>query len=164
MPVGVFPKWTRTGLRASRYPRSIFEVFSKLLPVGLIPRSFFEPQAANYEALSRFLEVASGGAYFLCPNQLTFEIPRAGTAFLEIDPNGSYDFTANQRNLRGFSNLVWVGLVLGTKTRKKTSPIQVNLEFPLASVLRNTVPARGKPCFGLKISTQKQGYPKKGRS
>ncbi len=48
-----------------------------------------------------------------------------------------------------FSILVWVGLVLGTKTRKKTSPIQVNFEFPLASVSRNTVPARGKQRFGL---------------
>ena len=63
-------------------------------------------------------------------------------------PHRVINRAGNYEDLRGFLKVVWVGLVLGTETRKKTSPIQVNLEFPLASVSRNTVPARGKQCFG----------------
>ena len=50
------------------------------------------------------------------------------SAFLKVDPNGAYGATANQRNLQGFSKLVWVGLVLGTKTRKnKPHPSQFGI-------------------------------------
>ena len=89
------------------------------------------------------------------------EIYRCLSAFLKVDPNGAYALAEITRIYEVFSILVWMGLVLGTETRKKTSPIQVNLEFPLASVSRNTVPARGKRGFGLNSVHRKAEVPQK---
>ena len=54
--------------------------------------------------------------------------------FPKLTPTGLT--TSPQINViyEAFLDLVRVGLVSGTETRKKTSPIQTNLEFPLASV------------------------------
>ena len=84
-----------------------------------------------------------------------FETHRVSTRFLKVDPNGAYESNGPHSNLRGFSNLVWVGLVLGTKTRKKTSPIQVNLEFPLASVLKKHRASTRKTMFRAQLCSPK---------
>ncbi len=60
--------------------------------------------------------------------------------FFKDGSNEAYEHTGNSVIYEVFSILVWVGLISGTETRKKTSPTQYDLEFPLGGVLKILVP------------------------
>ena len=49
------------------------------------------------------------------PICVRFEKHRASTCFSKVDPNGAYEVTANQRNLRGFLEFDLDGAYFGDK-------------------------------------------------